>query len=49
MNSTKLKATTKRANKPSPLLEAALDIVLVIVVGYGLILLSQSQHSFEPV
>jgi len=38
-----MKAIRKRAYELSPLLEGALDMVLVIVVGYGLILLSQSQ------
>jgi hypothetical protein len=36
-----MKAARKRTSKPSPLLEAALDAALVIVVGYALFLLSQ--------
>jgi hypothetical protein len=39
-----MKATRKRAYKLSALLEA--ELVLVIVVGYALILLSQSQALF---
>jgi hypothetical protein len=41
-----MKAARKRTSKPSPLLEAALDAALVIVVGYALILLSQFQTLF---
>jgi hypothetical protein len=41
-----MKATRKKAYKPSPLLEAALEMVFVIVVGYALILLLQSQAVF---
>jgi hypothetical protein len=41
-----MKAARKRTNKLSRLLEAALDTALMIVLGYGLILLSHSQAPF---
>jgi hypothetical protein len=41
-----MKAARKRTPKRSPLLEAAFDAALVIVVGYALILLSQFQALF---
>jgi hypothetical protein len=46
LSSQEMKAARKRTSKPSPLLEAALDAALVIVVGYALILLSQFQTVF---
>jgi hypothetical protein len=46
LSSREMKAARKRTSKPSPLLEAALDAALVIVVGYALILLSQFQTVF---
>ena len=46
LSSQEMKAARKRRSKPSPLLEAALDAALVIVVGYALILLSQFQTIF---
>ncbi|MGA8654969.1 MAG: hypothetical protein WB586_02375 [Chthoniobacterales bacterium] len=46
ISSTKMKPTRTRAHYLSRVLEAALDMGLVIVIGYGLILLSQSQALF---
>jgi hypothetical protein len=46
ISSTKMKATRTRAHYLSQVLEAALDMGFVIVIGYGLILLSQSQALF---
>jgi len=41
-----MKAAGKRTDKLSRVQEAAFDTALVIVVGYALILLSQSQALF---
>jgi hypothetical protein len=41
-----MKAVSKQTNKLSRLLEAALDMALVIVIGYALIVLAQSQPLF---
>jgi hypothetical protein len=41
-----MKAARNTTDKLSRLLEAALDTALVIVIGYALILLSQSQGLF---
>jgi hypothetical protein len=46
ISSTEMKAARKRTNKLSRLLQAALDTALMIVLGYGLILLSHSQAPF---
>ena len=41
-----MKAARKRTYKPYALLEAGLDVALVVIIGYALILLSQSQALF---
>jgi hypothetical protein len=41
-----MKAARKRRDKLSGVMEAALDMALMMVVGYALILLSQSQALF---
>jgi RNA-binding protein YhbY len=41
-----MKEAKEKTHKLSRLLEAALDTALVLVIGYALILLSQSQPLF---
>jgi hypothetical protein len=41
-----MKAANKRKHRQSRLLEVALDMALLIVIGYALVLLSQSQVLF---
>jgi hypothetical protein len=41
-----MKPARKKTSKPSRLLEVALDVAMVIVIGYALILLSQSKVLF---
>jgi hypothetical protein len=41
-----MKAARKKTGKPSRLLEVAIDVAMVIVIGYALILLSQSKVLF---
>jgi hypothetical protein len=41
-----MKAANKRKHRLSRLLEVALDTALLIVIGYALVLLSQSQVHF---
>jgi hypothetical protein len=41
-----MKAARKKTSKPSRLLEVALDAAMVIVIGYALILLSQTKVLF---